>query len=126
MVRSGRFKLIAAPRPELYDLASDPTEQVNLYDKQRAVRDRLAKRLREMEQRFIGADPGPRGEPDEEQLRRLETLGYVSRGRTAPADADNGEGRSDPKDQIGLYNAMTSGQFDREQKVGLICDTISP
>ena len=30
-LRHGRFKLILAPRPELYDLASDPHEITNLY-----------------------------------------------------------------------------------------------
>ncbi len=30
-LRQGRFKLILAPRPELYDLASDPHEITNLY-----------------------------------------------------------------------------------------------
>ena len=30
--RTGRFKLIDVPRPELYDLAQDPAEARNLHD----------------------------------------------------------------------------------------------
>ena len=116
MLRSGRFKLIAAPRPELYDLAVDPREQLNLYDQQRALGQRLATRLRQMEERFASrAIPGAAAEPTADQLARLATLGYVGRAVTGASGADNREGRADPKDQIDLYNSMTRGPFDRDR-----------
>ena len=34
-LRSGRYKLIDAPRPELYDIERDPQEAANLYDERR-------------------------------------------------------------------------------------------
>src|SRR5439155_25633477 len=36
-LRDGRFKFIDAPRPELYDLESDPTEQRNLFVERSAL-----------------------------------------------------------------------------------------
>src|SRR5262249_39718346 len=41
-VTSGHMKYIAAPRPELYDLAQDPNETRNLYDGRRAEGEKLA------------------------------------------------------------------------------------
>ena len=34
-LRSGRYKVIDAPQPELYDLERDPGEQTNLYEQRR-------------------------------------------------------------------------------------------
>ena len=36
-LRSPRYKLIQAPRPELYDLAADPGEETNVFDQHPAV-----------------------------------------------------------------------------------------
>src|SRR5207247_1777060 len=36
-LRSSRYKLIKAPRPELYDLTADPAEETNIYDRQPSV-----------------------------------------------------------------------------------------
>ena len=47
-LRSGRFKLIDAPRPELYDLEDDPFEERNIYDGHRRVAEPMAARLASM------------------------------------------------------------------------------
>jgi len=44
-LRSTRYKLIQAPRPELYDLAVDPEETTNAFDRQPAVARELMQRL---------------------------------------------------------------------------------
>ena len=49
-LRQGRFKLILAPRPELYDLASDPHEITNLYRQRAGLATALTRRLQEIEQ----------------------------------------------------------------------------
>ena len=49
-LRQGRFKLILAPRPELYDLASDPREMSNLYGERAVLATKLTRRLQEIEQ----------------------------------------------------------------------------
>jgi hypothetical protein len=40
-VREARYKLIDAPRPELFDLAKDPQETDNLHDRQRSTAEAL-------------------------------------------------------------------------------------
>ena len=44
-LRAGRYKLIDAPRPELYDLDQDPFEEHNLYAERRDVARAFAQRL---------------------------------------------------------------------------------
>ena len=51
-IRDGRYKLIDAPRPELFDLELDPGETVNLFDRERDVANRLQRALRAMETGF--------------------------------------------------------------------------
>src|SRR6266540_2696548 len=46
-LRQGRYKLIAAPRPELYDLQEDPVEATNLFRARQALGDRMLGRLAE-------------------------------------------------------------------------------
>src|SRR6266496_117406 len=55
-LRSRRYKLIKAPRPELYDLLADPGESANLYEQQPAVaRDMMRKLDRLVEETSRGA-----------------------------------------------------------------------
>jgi arylsulfatase A-like enzyme len=104
-IEDGRYKLIRAPRPELYDLARDPAEQENLAgeDPERAGRmaaalDRLLERL------GSGAVPAGPAPVDTETAARLEALGYL--GGTATARHLDERPRADPKDKIGLYNLL--------------------
>jgi hypothetical protein len=104
-LRAGRFKAIAAPRPELYDLQQDPFEEHNLYETQRALGERMIARLRHMEAR-----PGASMSPDRPQIdvdaelaARLAALGYVARsGGSHPTGGASG--LPDPKDQIGAID----------------------
>lgn len=113
-VRDGRYKLIAAPRPELYDLAADPGETVNLLapataagrpapageEAERAAR-RLRTALREVEAR-PAASAGATDDP--ETLARLAALGYVGAGAAA---GEPPPGLPDPKDRIALRETLT-------------------
>jgi choline-sulfatase len=108
-VRAGGFKLIAAPRPELYDLHTDPAEEHNLYQSRPAVAAALVARLRARESGDTGRVP--RNEAiDPDAAARLAALGYV---------AGSDEGReprallADPKDKIDLYQLIT-GDRDRD------------
>jgi choline-sulfatase len=103
-LRDGRYKLIDAPRRELYDLQRDPFETRNLYDERRPLADALAVRLATL----AGDDrPAPAGRlsgaPAELQ-QRLAALGYV-------AGASTGRGTAidrlpDPKDCIGRFPGL--------------------
>jgi len=114
--RSAGFKLIEAPRPELYDLAADPGET-----RDRAARD--AARLDAMRselQRAIAAVATPVAghAVDAETRERLAALGYVG---TAGGGAPVLTGR-DPKDGIGLVtrlgrNGMTVARTEPEKAI---------
>jgi hypothetical protein len=104
-LRTGRFKVIAAPRPELYDLQTDPFEEHNEYDEQRALGEQMIARLREVERHSGASTPADRSRVDgeAETAARLATLGYLSRSRSDASGAIGGV-LPDPKDQIGFLN----------------------
>jgi arylsulfatase A-like enzyme len=102
-LRTGRFKVIAAPRPELYDLDRDPFEEHNVFDTERALGERMIDRLREMEAAASSSGPSrARAEIEADTAAKLASLGYVSRpGVSSPTDLSE---LPDPKDQIGTLN----------------------
>jgi tetratricopeptide (TPR) repeat protein len=108
-LRSGRFKVIDAPRPELYDLQEDPKETSNLFEARRALGDRMVGRLRELEQGFTKATAEqPADDVDPEVRARLAALGYVG---TFVADAnDPRTDRADPKDKVELFNKLSEAR----------------
>ena len=105
-IQDGRYKLIRAPRPELYDLQNDPRELDNLAGRQaERVRDlerRLARLLRDVTSEAAERGPQP---IDSETAARLEALGYLGSATSRRRDDDD-RPRGDPKDKIGLYNLM--------------------
>jgi choline-sulfatase len=114
-IRSGNYKLIDAPRPELFDLATDPGETTNLFDERRDVGNRLQRSLRALEAGFARAGGPAKAETvDPETRARLASLGYVS-SFVATAD-DPDVVRADPKDKIALFNLMSEAQDLRENE----------
>jgi choline-sulfatase len=104
-LRAGRYKVVDAPRPELYDLDRDPQEATNLYGDRRQLADRLITQLRSLEQRFNKTEASlPAADVDPEARQRLAALGYV--GSFVATASDPRSGRADPKDKIGLFNKL--------------------
>ena len=105
-LREGRFKYIAAPRPELFDLKEDPGELRNLAlaspAKAEALRAALARRL-EVE-RTTAAAPAAAAAIPPELLEQLGALGYVGGGTGA---AGNSPG-ADPKDKLEEYKVVST------------------
>ena len=96
VVREGRWKYIQAPRPELYDLASDPGERQNLASREAA----RAAAMRQGLGRFLdGEREASARQPaavSTDLIEKLGALGYVGGGapaRTATPGAD-------PKDKV--------------------------
>jgi arylsulfatase A-like enzyme/Tfp pilus assembly protein PilF len=106
-LRSGRFKYIQAPQPELYDLERDPGERHNLYVERQSLGERMARELGRVAAEQPDADIGP-SSVDPETHERLAALGYI--GSFAPAARKPGERAADPKDKIDIFNLMTSAQ----------------
>jgi arylsulfatase A-like enzyme/Tfp pilus assembly protein PilF len=124
-IRDDRYKLIDAPRPELFDLQADPGETVNLYDRERDVANRLQRALRAMETGFerAAAGPPPPAEVDPETRARLASLGYVS--SFVATEAAVGVVRADPKDKIALFNLMSEARNVAQDEPASLQTTIA-
>jgi arylsulfatase A-like enzyme/Tfp pilus assembly protein PilF len=92
-----RFHYIHAPTPELYDLASDPGEKIDVLPRERRAFAALSQTLQGMERPLKAP-----GAVDPETARQLAALGYAAgAARTAP-----GEALPDPKRRIGTLRAL--------------------
>jgi arylsulfatase A-like enzyme/Flp pilus assembly protein TadD len=104
-LRSGDWKYIAAPTPELYDVTHDPGETRNLVTEQATRAANLAQQV----DAFSHAALLTSGEsPDRETMARLQALGYMS-GRPGA-----GGNRPDPKDrreEAAEIARITSGEL---------------
>ena len=92
-IRQDGWKYIAAPKPELYNLARDPGETQNLVAADPVRAAELARRADAISDTSI---VGGSAAADPETRARLQALGYLS-GRTAA-----GRDRPDPKDRRDL------------------------
>ena len=112
MLRDGRFKLIAAPRPELYDLERDPLEERNLYDARRVLAEAMTRRLASFEPTSEQPiEPTRRGISADLQSR-LRALGYAGTGR--PLDPARRDHLPDPKDHFTSLPAGTRDAYRRK------------
>jgi tetratricopeptide (TPR) repeat protein len=102
-IRDERWKLIDAPRPELYDLKDDPAEARNLYSAQPET----ARALRRGLDAITGGGEGAMsvGGLDREAMEKLAALGYVGAGAES-APVAPGQARADPKDVIAVFNRL--------------------
>jgi len=100
-LRDGRYKLIDAPRPELYDLATDPGESHNLF----AERTQTAEALRGGLERLVAAgDAMSLQTLDREAMEKLAALGYIGAGAEPRLTGDTS--LADPKDMIALFDRL--------------------
>jgi arylsulfatase A-like enzyme/Flp pilus assembly protein TadD len=101
---SGKWKFIKAPRSELYDLAADPDEALNLERRQSVTARRQQRHLAEFQQRQgkLALTPSGTGKLDRDSLAKLAALGYI----TTTVDTSQKAGLVDPKEKIDLYNNL--------------------
>lgn len=98
-LRVGRYKYIDAPKPELYDLSSDPGELQNLYDRQRSTAMALRERVAAVRASSQNGRASNLQSPAPETVNALRSLGYLS-GATSSSRL---ESRVDPKERIGDF-----------------------
>ncbi len=115
-LRRGPLKYVDAPRPELYDLDTDPGETTNLHGRLAEESD-LAAELAELVA-GAGVESAARAASplDAESLEKLRGLGYLAGGSV---DLPEGERGRDPKDMVGYFSrhgeanvALTNGRLD--------------
>jgi arylsulfatase A-like enzyme/cytochrome c-type biogenesis protein CcmH/NrfG len=111
------YKFIDGPKPELYDLGSDPGELHNLFARKPAVSQELQSRLGSVVNRYTqGQGMAEKAPLDPALAERLKALGYTAfAGGGDPAVSNRN--LPDPKDRITFYqqfsDAMDDGQHHR-------------
>jgi choline-sulfatase len=103
-LRREDWKLIVAPRSELYDLANDPGETRNLFVEKTEQADALA-----IDHAAIESRPRATAATveDSQLLAQLQSLGYVGSGRV---DNEVPDDVADPKDRLEEHAALLSGE----------------
>ncbi|MGD0362799.1 MAG: sulfatase-like hydrolase/transferase [Bryobacteraceae bacterium] len=111
-LREGSYKYIEAPHPELYNLAADPHELVNLYGQDPARAQALRSKLRKLVASHAPKEPASPAAISPRTRALLASLGYLSGGpRTAAGGA-----MPDPKDRLPEYRLYEKAQsllYDR-------------
>jgi choline-sulfatase len=103
-LRTGQYKYIEAPKPELYDLASDPSELKNIYEQQRPKATAMGERIAALRASFPpGASPKP-ATPKPDTVDALRSLGYLS----GSSGSKRPESHVDPKDRIADFEKYVS------------------
>ena len=102
--RVERFLFVKAPRPELYDLPTDPAEKHDLAGERAAVAERIAAKMEEFRRKTGGAAEGAAkaAAVDPALAERLAALGYAS-GASAPTVSGAG---IDAKDKVQVANTL--------------------
>ncbi|MGZ5438908.1 MAG: sulfatase-like hydrolase/transferase [Candidatus Aminicenantales bacterium] len=104
---SGPWKYIQAPRPELYDLKSDPRETADLAA---SSPDKAGELRKKLEEELLRLTPSPGATGGQAAARtddreRLRSLGYVNFSPAKP-----GAEAADPKDKISLLKLVQRAQ----------------
>jgi arylsulfatase A-like enzyme/Flp pilus assembly protein TadD len=111
----GKWKLIQAPSPELYDLEKDPREQNNLASERTDLVEALSRRLQELRDRMKASETA--SAPSNPALTEaLSGLGYAQGSPSRPV-AEDGSGRNPVEfiDVLELYHAAVGHGHVGEQ-----------
>jgi choline-sulfatase len=103
--RVGKYLLVRAPTPELYDLSADPGATHNLAQSSKAVLDTLATQLESFDRRMESGASSQETRLSSSELQKLASLGYVGSQRTSAPGVMAMSG-SDPKDEIAIANTV--------------------
>jgi arylsulfatase A-like enzyme/Flp pilus assembly protein TadD len=110
------IKYIEAPKPEIYDLKTDPGELKNLYATRKASGNEMRDRLNALIRRLTpsGGATGEKEFTDPALFERLKSLGYVAVSAGSFAEA-GGEPLPDPKDRIEIYELVSAALADSQR-----------
>ena len=106
--RTSKYLYIRAPKPELYDLSTDPNATRNLAQSSKATRDTMAVQLDAFDRRVSGEDNASAGsELTSSEMQKLASLGYVGLQKSASRGSTTATG-VDPKEEIASANKVLS------------------
>ncbi len=100
---AGEWKYIRAPKPELYNLRSDPAEDDNVYASAGKVASEMSARLDELIRQGAGIGSGKARALTAAEEERLRSLGYTS---YAGGKSDY----PDPKDKLDLLSSIQQAE----------------
>jgi arylsulfatase A-like enzyme len=112
-LRLGRYLYVEAPKPELYDLISDPSTKRSLYASSPAIADTLSSQLETFRKNTSSEFTGQHVGLDPRKASTLGALGYVA--SDVRASPEGTVGGIDPKDRIGIANSFHAGLLDIEE-----------
>ncbi|HSB76943.1 MAG TPA: sulfatase-like hydrolase/transferase [Terriglobales bacterium] len=120
-IQIGRYHYIDVPKPELYDISSDPGEVHNLYTEKPAIAQELKARLDALEKKDTAGQQQAQSVPlDPVLMERLKSLGYAGFSGGHPAKAGDSRRLPDPKDRIAMFelvsDAIDASQHGRYQE----------
>ena len=107
-INSSSYQFIEAPKPELYDLRSDPEEKQNLIANQPAVASVMDQELKDLVLRYAPHGSAEGGQLGAEAVEKLRALGYMAY-RSPVSTEDLAAGLPDPKDKILDFNTLLDG-----------------
>ena len=108
-VQDGRYKLILAPVPELYDVATDPAEEKNLVYLEKPVYEKMSAEAEAfIKKAGLNAYEMDTSKIDEETREKLSALGYV--GSFADPAKLKGKKLANPREKIVVYNALSEAR----------------
>jgi len=111
-----QWKLIVAPKPELYDLKRDPEELENVGAEKKEILAELTRKLDEYKAQISARLKARPKIPSLKEMEKLKSLGYIG----GPLEPESGKPLADPKDKIDDYllyfraNLMeTQGNYEK-------------
>jgi tetratricopeptide (TPR) repeat protein len=115
-LRTGRYKYVDAPKPELYNLVADSQELHNLYSTQKSTALELKGQFDSLVARITPKGPPRQAVASPGDVEELASLGYVGTSSAAVPGAP-GQSLPDPKDELRSYKILTlSTQMAAEGK----------
>ena len=113
-LRQGDWKLIAAPKPELFHIGKDPRELTDVYQRQPGPAHDLERDLGEMLAAVDDAEKEATLAIDSEATEKLRSLGYLA---TGSGRRDTAGERPSPMDMIDLHVGMEQARALLEDRL---------
>ena len=113
-VENAKYHFIDAPRPELYDLRSDPGEMRNLLSEKKAVAEEMRAQLAALIREYsAGKEMAEKTGLDPALMERLKSLGYAGFSGGGDPTITNRD-LPDPKDRVATYELISDAIADSQ------------